>query len=281
MKRADDNKQGPKARTSKMAVASVVIPLVLFIACLYTIFSGQGKQPQSIAPSTFVSFSIVLAGFCLAPVGFLLGLLSLMKIKTSGGLMKGYIFGCAGLLLSVVCWHYLKVASVTGCKERTIYVCQSGMRHLAGMLRTYSNDCDGKYPTPDKWCDLLVKYIEPGPFDEYREYRFLCVTGVEERERDRGYAINPNATPNSGSDVVVLFETKSDSERCWNRFGGAEIMTFENHSRVTLRALLTSLPFKQDCFVGGCNVLFNDGSAELIYPDGVGDLNWGDEQDNN
>ena len=271
MSEEDGSREGRKARISKLAVASVVIPLVLCIGCVCYILAIQSEGFEAFDHYFFLDFAIVYFW----PVAFLLGLASLIKIKMSGGLLKGYVFGCAGLLLSVLSFHYGTVALDTIKRQFAIHYCQENMRYLAEDLRSYSNDYGGKYPTPDKWCDLLAKYIEPGENKEWYEDLLLCPTRSEERKSV--YAINPKATPKSASDVVLLFETRCDSERCWNRFGGADILTFENHRRVTLVTLLTSLPFTPNSLVGCCNILLNDGSVKLIYPEQLGDLNWGDE----
>ena len=103
--------------------------------------------------------------------------------------------------------------------------------------------CDDKYPTPDKWCDSLVKYAE------VPEEAFVCPSAGEGRCH---YAMNPNATLTSPPNIVVLFETKGG----WNQFGGPEILTFENHRGK------------------GCNVLFNDGDVEFVTPEQIGELKW-------
>jgi hypothetical protein len=239
MGKASRDIKGQKARISKLAIASVLIPLLLCIGCVCFILASQDKRFE--------------------------GLLSLIKIKKSRGLLKGYIFGCTGLLLSVFSLHCGLVAVGSVRPESGIRFCQSKMMYFAEVLRSYSNDYDGKYPTPDKWCDLLVEY------KECPEDLFIC-RGRVRRGRLRGYAINPNATPKSASDVVLVFETECGWERCWNRFGGVEILTFENHLRPTL------LPHKGTFGVRCCNILFNDGSVELIYPEQLSELKWGDEQ---
>ena len=264
MKKAEDNTQGQKARTSKLAVASAVISLVLCIGCVWFILASQGAHSETLYPFLFV---FPLATSLLGPLAFLLGLWSLIKIKKSRGLLKGYIFGCAALLVSVVSWHYAMVAVGETKPEAKITLCQYNMMNFAEALRSYSNDYGGKYPTPDKWCDLLTEY------KEWPEDLLRCPTGKGMRVVG-GYALNPNATPTSASDVVLVFETNCDWERCWNRFGGAEILTFDNHRRPTL------LPREGNFFVECCNILFNDGSLELIYPEQLGDLNWGDEPSN-
>jgi hypothetical protein len=67
---------------------------------------------------------------------------------------------------------------------------------------------------------------------------------------------------------VLVFETECGKERCWNRFGGAEILSFENHHMPTI------LPRKDGFYVRGCNVLFNDGTVRFIKPEEVGKLKW-------
>jgi prepilin-type processing-associated H-X9-DG protein len=99
----------------------------------------------------------------------------------------------------------------------------------------------------DKWCDLLVQY---GGIDEKQ---FVCKSALRGGDKGRcHYAMNPNCEPNSPEDVVLLFETKGG----WNRFGGPEILTFENHKEK------------------GCNVLFNDGHVKFVKPGQVSKLKW-------
>jgi hypothetical protein len=66
------------------------------------------------------------------------------------------------------------------------------------------------------------------------------------------YAMNPDCEPNSPDDVVLLFESKPG----WNRFGGAELLNFDNHDGK------------------GCNVLFNDQHVEFIHVEDVNKLRW-------
>ena len=264
MEKASRDIKGQKTRISKLAIASVLIPLFLCIGCFCFILANQGKLSENLGNLHPYLFIFPIVAYFLTPLAFLLSLLSLIKIKKSRGLLKGYIFGCIGLLLSVFSLHCGLVAVGSVRPESRTQFCKRKMMYLAEALRSYSNDYDGKYPTPDKWCDLLVEC------KEFPKDYLICPR--EKRGVEGGYAINPNATPKSASDVVLVFDTECVWERCWNRFGGAEILTFENHRRATL------LPHKRVFGVGCCNILFNDGSVELIYPEQLSDLNWGDEQ---
>lgn len=154
-------------------------------------------------------------------------------------------------------------------------LCAANLSKLGKALQLYANDYDGRYPSADKWCDLLVKYtgvekrkfnclsVDSGeysstdPIDEanfapeavfHYEYndiegQHLYVYSVQWCH----YAINTNAKPNSPGDMVLLFETR----RGWNQFGGPEILSDENHLDEDRK---------------GCNVLFNDGNVKFIKP---------------
>jgi prepilin-type processing-associated H-X9-DG protein len=130
-------------------------------------------------------------------------------------------------------------------------VCGTNLKGLGVcIMRIYFQEYK-KYPTPDKWCELLIE------LDFTTKKQFLCIDA--RRRGDRGpchYAINPNANPASDPNVVLVFETKGG----WNQYGGPELLNFENHKGK------------------GCNVLFNDGSVRFIIPKDVNGLNWGDEQ---
>jgi prepilin-type processing-associated H-X9-DG protein len=124
------------------------------------------------------------------------------------------------------------------------FFCGSQLFGLWKHLFVYSEE-NGKYPTPEKWCDQLVEFLE------LVEDRFICIGGKKARCH---YAMNPNCEPDSPSDVVLLFETAGG----WNQFGGVELLTFDNHEGEV------------------CNILFNDGHVKAIGPRDVNDLNWGE-----
>ncbi|MBA7674669.1 hypothetical protein ES703_82890 [subsurface metagenome] len=122
-------------------------------------------------------------------------------------------------------------------------VCLANLHTLGKALAAYAKEQDGKYPTTDKWCDLLIEHAEVS------ERAFVCPSAGEGLCH---YAINPNCKPNSPADMVLLFETKGG----WNQFGGPEILTTENHKGK------------------GCNILFNNGRVEFVKPERLGELKW-------
>ncbi len=164
-------------------------------------------------------------------------------------------------------------------------ICDANLKRLGNAIQLYNNDYNGRYPTADKWCDLLIEHSsidakhffcrfsgddpsyrtrEPieeanlspnmlflGDYNNYEGHRYYKYW-----IKVAHYAINPNCEPNSPANVVLLFETKSG----WNQFGGPELLTMENHNGE------------------GCNVLFNNGRRRFVKPEKLDKLNWGDDQ---
>jgi len=131
--------------------------------------------------------------------------------------------------------------------------CGENMLGIRMAIMLYASDFDGKYPEPDKWCDLLVQY------EDVSKKQFLCL----DKHHKGGslysnYAINPNCNPNCPNDVVLMFETKDG----WNQHGGSELLTFDNHREK------------------GANIVFKDGHLEFVKPYEIGKLKWKAEDSN-
>lgn len=124
--------------------------------------------------------------------------------------------------------------------------CGMNLRGLGSAIIVYASYNGDKYPTADRWCDLL---IQAGAITENS---FSCPANGEGK---CDYAMNPEAECNSPPDVVLLFETK----RGWNQFGGAALLTFERHK------LFGS---------GGCNLLFNNGDVKYVKKADLSKLRW-------
>jgi prepilin-type processing-associated H-X9-DG protein len=119
------------------------------------------------------------------------------------------------------------------------------MSGIGKAMLIYFNDYD-KYPTPEKWCDLLVEKCE------LQENVFQCQGA---KDGPCNYALNKNvASLGSITDpnIVLLFETSPG----WNQVGGPEILTTKNHKGE------------------GCNVLFLDGHLEFIKTEDISKLKW-------
>ena len=127
--------------------------------------------------------------------------------------------------------------------------CASHLERLRNAVQLYTEQFDGVYPTPNKWCDLLLEgnYL--------KSKRFLKCPAVKAGRCH--FAINPNCSPNSPNDVVLFFETKGG----WNQYGGPELLTFDNHKG-------------KNAFV-----LFNDGCIKFIKTEDVDKLKWKPDED--
>ena len=112
-------------------------------------------------------------------------------------------------------------------------LCGSNLNGLGKAMLIYAQNHNDQYPTPNQWCDLLIKDFE------VTKKMFRC---SGDRKGLCSYAMNPNCEPNSLPDTVLLFETKGG----WNQFGGPELLTTENHKG------------------RGCNIVFNDEHVEFV-----------------
>ena len=117
------------------------------------------------------------------------------------------------------------------------------MKGLGMGMLVYANDNDGKYPAPDKWCDLVIQA------GKIPKENFRCPANRKARST---YAMNPNCEPNSPGNVVLLFETKAG----WNQHSGQEILTTENHQSK------------------GSNIVFNNGTVKFVRTEELSELKW-------
>jgi hypothetical protein len=170
--------------------------------------------------------------------------------------------------------------------------CTMNLKKLGGVLIYYAKQNYHHYPSPDRWCDLLIERTR------VKQEDFQCAGAVKGRCH---YVLNPNAEPISRYEnfdnylesyyydkkrlldlnmeelkfwlptyrversnkryvlpkMVLLFETKAG----WNQFGEDELLTTENHEGM------------------GCNILFNDGRVQFVPKERFGDLMWKVEED--
>ena len=124
-------------------------------------------------------------------------------------------------------------------------VCGSNMKGLHSAMTVYAHDNNDVYPTPDAWCDLLIKHCKVIP-------NSLLCKGSDAIDGQSNYAMNPNCQPSSPNDIVLIFETKGG----WNQQGGPELLTTENHGGK------------------GSNILFNNGTMKFIRTEELETLKW-------
>jgi hypothetical protein len=129
-------------------------------------------------------------------------------------------------------------------KSADSLLCTINLKKLEMVMNEYVKESGGSYPDPARWCDLLVKQFGLTP-----DY-FVCPPATKARSN---YAMNPNCTPGSPNDVVLLFEAKGG----WNQHGGPELMAFDNRGD------------------GKCHVLLKYGIVALVTREEADKLNWG------
>lgn len=132
-------------------------------------------------------------------------------------------------------------------KDWEIFQCGHRLYGLGKAVQLYARGSGGKYPTTDKWCDLLLQW------DFVTERSFVCPRAVSLGDNARcHYAINPDAKPDSSPDTVLLFTAKGG----WNQFGGLEALSTKHSGR------------------WGCWVLFVDGGVKSVKTEELGTLKW-------
>jgi prepilin-type processing-associated H-X9-DG protein len=125
-------------------------------------------------------------------------------------------------------------------------ICGTNMSLLCMTMLLYAQDYNDKFPTPSKWCDLMIEHTDVKP-------RMFRCPGASEGPGN--YAMNINIEKlgkKSPPDMVVLFETKPG----WNQSGGPEILSTENHQGK------------------GCNVVFVDTHVDFVKTKDLNKLKW-------
>jgi hypothetical protein len=225
----------PDARTSKLAVASLVLAILSFFTLFIT-----------------------------AVPALILGLVSIFKIEKSAGRLKGKGLAIAGVAVPGAIIPFALMLGIMlpavfyarGMAHRA--VCAANMSALGTAMLVYANDYDNKFPTPSQWCDLLIKYADVNE----RMFRCRGAFGCRGMRCCKGvsgklcsYAMNKNIEglgAKAPPDMVLLFETRPG----WNLSGGPEILSADNHRGE------------------GCNILFNDMHVAFVKTKDLNDLKW-------
>ncbi len=249
MSEKENSLQTQKPKICRMALTAFWLALVSILALFFFFyFINPPTEPESYIGLIilYLSFFTFVIG---VPLAFVLGIVSVIRIQISRGRLEGKRFGAVGTIISfLLASYFIFVLPRIRCVSPRM-VCGSNLSGLGKAMLIYASDYDEKYPTPDKWCDLLIQY------GDVTKKQFRCLGNKKER---CSYAMNPNCEPNSPGDTVLLFETKGG----WDRSGGPELLTTENHNGY------------------GCIILFNDGYVEFVKREQVGELKWGIEKNN-
>jgi len=223
---------GSKARYSKIAILASTMSLCAIVALSIFYF-----WPSALA---------IILCLIVAMVGLICGITGFIFIKRSRRLLKGFFFSTLGIIIPVLLVITVLFVAFQLRGEISNFLCQERLYGLWQCLISYSESNNSKYPPADSWCDLLVEQGHPKTY-------FTCPT---EKDGPCSYAMNPNVSPNSPPDIVLLFESIPG----WNQFGDSELIDADNHTNK------------------GANVLFNGGYVEFVKPKDFDKLKWQENQ---
>lgn len=238
MSEAKADVEGQNPKTYKLATTSLVLGFFGAILFIFNIIAGGSTKLLVTAVITILVLAVIL------------GIISTYKIIKSKGQLKGKDIAISGIVFSTVLLiletYIITIAMALGSPgiPADMVICGTNLARLGKSMSVYAGENDGKYPTANKWCDLLIEHV-----NDVIEGTFVCPSAGEGRCH---YAMNPNCQPNSPPDMVLLFETKGG----WNQFGGMELLTFGNHKPK------------------GCHILLNDKSINFVRPKRLRELKW-------
>jgi len=217
---------------------------------------------SDIKTSKFAIFSLILAVLGLPPLccittlpALILGIIGLIEIRKSKGLLKGKGLAIAGIAISLIyllllCTLLPPLAKLHS--EVPRFGCASNLHVLHKAIKAYAADHNDTYPPAKNWCDAIIKDYNVS------QKQFCCPSG-NAKEGQSSYALNINAAGKKVSgippDMVLIFETRPGV----NPAGGQELLSTENH--------------RDD----GCNIVFADGHVNFIKSDEIEDLRWNPE----
>jgi len=212
--------------------------------------SREGVKTSGVAKAALVLgiLGIFTGGLTILPA-LICGIVALVKISKSGGMLRGKGMAITGIVLPLLLPLFLAIMLPALGKVRRIaqqVVCATNLKHIGAAMQKYQEENDGELPMGAEWCDLLVAD------SNLKKDVFRCRRAVEGPST---YAMNEGALRANGElpdDMVVVFE----SGPSWNQVEGLEDVNLENH------------------YEEGCNVLFADGHVEFVKVEDVNDLLW-------
>jgi len=181
------------------------------------------SQPQAKTSGMAVASLVLgLLGFCgiTAVTGLILGIAAQVKISRSGGRLKGKGLAVAGivvsgfmLLVSLAIMAGLLLPALAKVRQRTqTYTCSNNAQKVALAVRLYAEENDGKCPPAVNWCDAVASNL-PGPDT------FKC---PQRRGEQSGFGFNAKLAGRTLSsippDTVMIFESSGG----WNFTGGPD-----------------------------------------------------------
>ncbi|MCW5554454.1 MAG: DUF4190 domain-containing protein [Verrucomicrobiae bacterium] len=194
---------GPvKAKTSGMAIASLVLGILGLVSCGAT-----------------------------ALIGLVLGIVAMVKIKNSEGRLSGNGLAIAGTVVSGVFLLLIPIQAamllpaLAKAKERAQTInCVNHVKQLALAVRIYASDNEDRFPSADNWCDAIrseagTDKVFQCPSDPNLRCAFAYNRKLDGLSEDE---IHPQ--------TVLFFE----SDAGWNAAGGPELFSPHQHSRTSV-----------------------------------------------
>ena len=196
----------PAARTSRLAIASLVLGICGLVSCGIT-----------------------------SLVGLILGLVALVKINKSRGQQSGQGLAIAGIvvsgvfLLMIPIWAGMLLPALAKAKMKAQSInCVNNAKQLALGIMMYADDNNGQFPAPATWCDAIQKYLGSGK-------AFQCVSG--DASKRCHYAFNAKLDGletkkiTNPANTVLVFEIEGG----WNVSGGPELLPAKpRHGRIVV-----------------------------------------------
>jgi len=248
---SENNSSTLNPSTSKLAMVSFLMSLLGWFIFLgfkfFLIFSEK-----AIDISTLIT-TLIFSPWLFASV---LGIIALLKIKHITPVVAGRRLAILGICISAIplillIWVQL-LTPIAYSSEIKLISCGRNMLSIGQALKSYANEHNGQLPTASQWCDLLISEANVPP------EAFIC-PGSKLKVGQSSYVLNENIVGQKLSDIppdiVLLFESFGG----WNKIGGMELLSTENH------------PIRSS---ENCNILLADGQVKVYKKRELHKLRW-------
>lgn len=215
--------------------------------------------PAKTSALAVTSLVLGILGVCTCGVtaifGLIFGIIGLVKVKNSGGTLKGDGLAIAGIavsgffLIMLPVWAAMLLPALAAAKQKAQTInCMNNEKQLALAIRIYTNDNSDHFPPAATWCDAIQSKV---PANVFR-----CPAANSASRCDYAYnsALGGMSVDKVNPQTVELFE----SDAGWDANGGPELMvTPARHLRGRI-----------------CVVAFADGSVQELRQSQLGGLRW-------